>query len=266
MAAEDRQHEARRRSFDAVADRYADVRPTYPTAAFDLVVGAVPPPARVLEVGPGPGLATLPMAQRGYEVVGIELGANLARVARRRLAAFASVRIIRADFQAWRPPVGSFDLALAASAWHWIDPEIGYPKVMAALRGGGYLALMANHPRPGRLGSRQRTFWDATDPLYRRFAPSLVKRRGWNPTRLPDLRQQLRRAGFEDVQRHVIIWRHDFDAAAYLGLLGTFSDHLTLSDRARERLFGAIRELADGRFGGVVAREYHTVVDLARRP
>ena len=64
----------RRRSFDSVATRYLASRPPYPAAAFDLVAARVPPPADVLEVGPGPGLATLPLAERGYRVVAIELG------------------------------------------------------------------------------------------------------------------------------------------------------------------------------------------------
>jgi SAM-dependent methyltransferase len=258
--------EARRRSFDAVAEHYADVRPPYPSSVFDQIAGRVPPPARVLEVGPGPGVATLPLAERGYEVVGVELGANLARVARRRLAAFPRVHIVQADFQDWRPAPGSFDLVLAASSWHWIDPTVGYARAQTALRSGGYLVLMANHPRPGRVGSPQRRFWDATDPLYRRYAPALVARRGWNPTRLPDLRAEIRRSGFQDVERLVTRWRHTFTSHDYVRLLDTYSDHRTLPDGQRQRLLGAIRGLAEERFGDRVPREYHTVVYLARRP
>jgi len=255
---------SRRNSFDAIAEQYAEARPAYPSSVFDLISDRVPPPARVLEVGPGPGVATLPLAERGYEVVGVELGTNLARVARRRLAGFPSVHIVHADFQEWEPVPGSFDLVLAASAWHWIDPSIGYARAQAALRSGGYLVLVANHPRPGRLGSAQRRFWDATDPIYRRYAPALVARRGWHPTRLPDLRPEMRRSAFQDVERIVIRWRLTFASEAYVRLLDTYSDHRTLPDSQRQRLLGAIRGLADDRFGGNVRREYDTVVHLAR--
>jgi SAM-dependent methyltransferase len=261
---DDRLHRARRSSFDAVAEQYADARPPYPPSVFDLICKRVPPPARVLEVGPGPGVATLPLAERGYEVVGVELGAKMARVARRRLAAFSSVHIVHADFHEWEPVPGSFDLVVAASAWHWIDPSVGYARAQAALRPGGYLVLVANHPRPGRLGSPQRRFWDATDPIYRQHAPALVARRGWHPTRLPDLRPEMRRSGFPDVERLVIRWRLTFTPDAYVRLLDTYSDHRTLHDGQQQRLLGAIHCLAEDRFGGQVPREYRTVVYLAR--
>lgn len=259
-------HDRRRRSFEAVADRYLASRPPYPAAAFDLVAARVPPPADVLEVGPGPGLATLPVAERGYRVVAIELGERLAAEARRNLATHRSVRVVTANFEEWRPQrPHAFDLVLAASSWHWIDPAIGYERAWAALRQGGWLALMANHPRPGRTGSRSRRFWEATDALYRRHAPELVARRGWNPSRLPDQGAAIRRSGrFAPAERHVIAWRHMFETDAYLALLDTYSDHRILPATARKRLFSAIRELAMRDFGGRVPRYYRTVVHLAQ--
>lgn len=266
MTVADATHERRRRSFDAIAERYLAHRPPYPAAAFDLVAQKVPPPADVLEVGPGPGLATIPMAARGYRIVAIELGERLAAEARRNLAGYPQVEIVTGSFEAWQPPrAHAFDLLLAASAWHWIDPEVGYERAWQALRHGGWLALMANHPRPGRIGSRSRGFWAATDAIYRRHAPDLVRRRGWNPSRLPDQAAAIRRSGrFEAAERHVIAWRHIFDADAYVALLDTYSDHRTLPARRRQRLFDAIRRLAVDEFGGQVPRYYRTVIYLAR--
>jgi SAM-dependent methyltransferase len=262
----DATHERRRRSFDAVADRYLAHRPPYPAAAFDLVAGKVPPPADVLEVGPGPGLATIPMAARGYRIVAVELGERLAAEARRNLAGYGEVEVVAASFEAWQPPrPHAFDLLLAASSWHWIDPEVGHERAWLALRPGGWLALMANHPRPGRIGSRSRRFWARTDEIYRRHAPELVRRRGWNPSRLPDQGVAIRRSGrFEAIERHVIAWRHVFDPDDYVALLDTYSDHRTLPARRRRRLLDAIRRLAVDEFGGAVPRYYRTVVYLAR--
>jgi SAM-dependent methyltransferase len=260
------EHERRRRSFDAIAGSYLAARPPYPPAAFELIATRVPPPADVLEVGPGPGLATVPLAERGYRIVGVELGARLAAEARRNLARFQAVRIENADFDTWEPASShSFDLVLAASSWHWIDPAFGYDRAWLALRQGGWLALMANHPRPGRPGTPSRRFWDATDAFYRRYAPQLVRRRGWNPSRLSDFRRAINRSGrFVVSERQVMDWRRSFDADAYMGLIDTYSDHRTLPAHDRARLFAAIRELAMGEFGGQVPRYYRTVVYLAQ--
>jgi SAM-dependent methyltransferase len=246
---------------------YADTRPSYPVAAFEAIEAVVPSPARVLEVGPGPGVATIPLAERGYAVVGIELGANLARVARTRVVAFPKVQIVHADFELWRPePPGGFDLVLAASSWHWIDPAVAYQQAHAALRPGGWLALLANHPRPGRPGSRSRAFWQATDGIYQALAPELVARRGWSPSRLPNRSSEITRSGlFGPVQRHTWRWRREFTADAYLALLDTYSDHRTLPARQRRRLFVAIRRLIVQGFAGVVSREYETQLYLAAR-
>jgi SAM-dependent methyltransferase len=262
----DASHARRRGSFDAVAASYLANRPPYPAAAFDLVAARVPPPADVLEVGPGPGLATLRMAERGYRIAAVELGERLAAEARRNLARYDEVQVITGNFEDWQPPhPHAFDLLLAASSWHWIDPAVGYERAWLALRRGGWLALMANHPRPGRIGSRSRTFWAATDAIYRRHAPELVRRRGWNPSRLPDQGAAIRRSGrFSAAERHIIAWGHTFDSDAYVALLNTYSDHRTLPAGRRQRLFDDIRRLALDEFGGRVPRYYRTVVYLAQ--
>jgi hypothetical protein len=53
-----------RATFDRAAPFYQDARPDYPDALFsDLrAITGVTPPARLLEVGCGPGKATLPLA------------------------------------------------------------------------------------------------------------------------------------------------------------------------------------------------------------
>ena len=261
------QRDARRSSFDAVAELYARARLPYPDAAFDAIAEVIPPPARVLEIGPGPGVATLPLAQRGYQVLGVELGANMARVARRRLSAHRAVRIITGDFDTWRPEVpGSFDLVLAASSWHWLDPAVSYRSAHDALRPGGWLALMANHPRPGRPGSAARRFWDAADGVYHSHAPELIAERHWSPRHQPYTGGDIRRSGlFVRVHRLTWRWRHDFTTDAYLALLDTYSDHRALAARRRTALMRAFRSLIDAESEGVAPREYWTHLHLAQR-
>lgn len=254
----------RRRSFDEVADVYAAARPGYPEAAFDAIAERVPPPARVLEVGPGPGTATAPLAVRGYEVVAVELGKTMAATARLRLRRFPNVRVVHADFEAWSSDE-PFDLLLAASSWHWIDPAGSYAAAHRELRPGGWLALLANHPRPGRRGSRIRAFWDLTDEMYRRHAPVILERGMWSPHRMPYTAATLRRSGlFEAVQRITWRWRRDFAVDEYLALLETYSDHRTLPAAQRGALVTAIRRVIETQFGGVVRREYWTHLHLGR--
>ena len=72
-----------RATYDEVALLYDQARPGYPEALFDDVVSlsGIPPGGRILEIGCGTGQATVPLAQRGYPILCIELGENLAALA-----------------------------------------------------------------------------------------------------------------------------------------------------------------------------------------
>src|SRR5277367_1776423 len=69
----------RRRSFDQMAQLYARARGAPPPALFDAVAVFVPPPADALEIGCGPGNASLPLLERGFRIHAVELGVPLAR-------------------------------------------------------------------------------------------------------------------------------------------------------------------------------------------
>jgi SAM-dependent methyltransferase len=96
-------HQLRKRSFDAAARLYDRFRPGYPEPLFDDLVelSGIPEGGRVLEIGPGTGQATLPLARRGFSILGLELGASMARLCRKNLAAFPKVEILTTAFEDW---------------------------------------------------------------------------------------------------------------------------------------------------------------------
>ena len=68
----------------------------------DLVtLAGLEPGSRVLEIGCGTGQATRPLAGRGFEITAVELGAQMADVARRNLARFPKVKVVTASFEDW---------------------------------------------------------------------------------------------------------------------------------------------------------------------
>jgi SAM-dependent methyltransferase len=69
--------------FDEAALLYDEVRPGYPEELFDDIVAlsGIPSGGRILEIGCGTGQATVPFARRGYRILCVELGKNLAAVA-----------------------------------------------------------------------------------------------------------------------------------------------------------------------------------------
>lgn len=140
-----------RQTFTEDAELYDRVRPGYPPRLYDdlgeLLRVADP---RVLEIGPGTGQATRPMVERGWSVSAVELGAELAEVARRKLP---SVDIAVADFDTWELPGPTYDLVLSATAFHWLDPATRVQRCAQVLRPGGVLAVVSTHHVAG--GSEQ---------------------------------------------------------------------------------------------------------------
>src|SRR5437588_12952784 len=74
-----------RATFEEVPELYDRARPLYPAELFDDLVSfaGLEAGSQVLEIGCGTGQATLPLAERGFDIVGVELGTGLAAVTRR---------------------------------------------------------------------------------------------------------------------------------------------------------------------------------------
>ncbi|MEJ8852485.1 class I SAM-dependent methyltransferase [Variovorax rhizosphaerae] len=137
----------RRESFDEVARLYDSARPGYPRALINdlLDFTALREGGRVLEIGCGIGQLTVPLAELEVFLVAVELGANLADVAREKLSRFGRAEVIVADFDQWVLPDQPFDLVVAATAFHWLDPDRRIQKCVYALRPGGTLAVIDTH-------------------------------------------------------------------------------------------------------------------------
>ncbi len=260
--------ERRRATFDSVADRYQQVRPDYPAALFDELVSAagLNRGDRLLEVGCATGKATLPLAERGFDITCVELGTELAAVARRNLAGQRAVRVIEANFESWQPAAGQdgFDLVFAATAWHWIDPAVGYRKAWQLLRPGGHFACWsAAHVVP----DGGDTIFQEIQPVYDEIGESLPGEWAFpRPGELPDGSAEAVASGlFEPVAVRQFDWELRYDADGYIALLDTFSGHLAMADWQRDRLYGEIRRRLAERPDRQLRRHWGAALLVARR-
>jgi SAM-dependent methyltransferase len=140
---DDGQRRLLRSGFDVAAEAYERTRPVCPPRLFDDLMEAagLARGDRVAEIGCGTGQASVPMAERGLAVTAVELGADLAAVARRRLAAHVSATVVTSAFEDWEPgDCAPFDAVAAFNSLHWIDPHLRYAKP-ALLAPGGALAV-----------------------------------------------------------------------------------------------------------------------------
>jgi len=128
--------------FDAVAEAYDRERPSYPEVLVDeaCAVGGLTERSCVLEIGCGTGKLTQSLVERGLSVDAVDPGPNMIAFARRRTGDRARFHIGR--FEDVELPEQAFDAVFSATAFHWVDPSVGWAKAARLLRPGGTLALV----------------------------------------------------------------------------------------------------------------------------
>ena len=134
------QREELRRTFETVAELYDRVRPTYPDELFADLARSIPAGGRISRSARAPGKPRSRSLERGFELVALELGAELAAFTRQKLARFPNVEIVNAEFESWTAD-RSFDAVVAFTSFHWIDPALRYVHAASLLRPGGALAV-----------------------------------------------------------------------------------------------------------------------------
>ncbi len=252
------------RTFDSVAASYDVVRPVYPDAVFDLVedfVGVEQP--RVLEVGLGSGQATQQMAARGWDVVGVEPGSDLIALASERLGSLQNVSLIEVKFEEAAFPVGGFDVVAAATAWHWIDPAVGYRRAALALRTPGILALWWNaHVTAAGIEA-----WRPIRDVYERVAPELADLARLTPDR-PDYDPAAEVAAsglFDSVHVESFGFSVPYTAEEFVVLTHTYASHRDLTSSTRDSLDDALVDTIHGELGGTMHKPYEAYLVMARR-
>src|SRR5207253_9584919 len=130
-----------RTTFEEVAELYDVARPGYPAQLYDdlSALAGLRAGARVLEIGCGTGQATRELVARGLDVTCVELGPELAAVARRNVP---EAEVVVANFETWEPEHADFDAIVAFTAFHWVDPALRYEK---CARLGKALAVVGTH-------------------------------------------------------------------------------------------------------------------------
>jgi SAM-dependent methyltransferase len=229
--------------FGEDAELYDETRPTYPGALVDDLVAWAGSERRALEVGAGTGKATRLLAARGVSILAIEPSADMAAVARRAITGPGEVEIVVSDFE--RADLGGrrFPLVYAGQAWHWVDPETGFPRARAALHDGGHLVVFWNRP-----------VWDdspVTEALlaaYERALPQRPSIGAMHPTSrtASEDRAYWPRAiaeaeGFGDPETREYAWRDTYTAERYATLLSTLSDVRLLAGEDQARLVAETR-------------------------
>ncbi|WP_166385041.1 class I SAM-dependent methyltransferase [Catellatospora methionotrophica] len=254
----------RRMSFNAGASVYHRGRPPYPGEVFTILAErcGLRPGVRVLEIGAGNGLATGSLLAAGAHVVAVEPGEHLAAILTAEHGG-DRLDVTISDFET-AALTGPFDLAVAATALHWLDPVTSTGKIGELVRPGGWLAVWWTD-----FGDVERptVFRDRLDAVYRDLLPAEA---GYRQSRSYMLdtdrwRRQLTSGGwFGDVTVDVISWQQVLTPQSARDLWSTFPNIAELSPGDREQFLSRLAGLVDD-LGGRVEDPRLTVVYTAAR-
>ncbi|MBY6037804.1 class I SAM-dependent methyltransferase [Fictibacillus nanhaiensis] len=253
-----------KQSFNDVADSYEKYRPTYPSQLFTDILhySLIDPQDDILEIGCGTGKATEGFLHDGYsKITCVEYGENLANLTKEKFLTYPQVSVIHSPFEDWVPGDTQFSLAFSGTAFHFISPHIGYPKVASCLKEDGVLALFwfvhvaSNEP-----------VYVSINEVYKEHAPHL------DDFSIPAIEAfieersnlTLESGQFHKLKVHTYKWNQLYTPEDYIGLLNTHSGHQVLQHDQKDALYCGI-ERAILKHGDTVSKEHAVVLFLARK-
>jgi SAM-dependent methyltransferase len=152
--------------FSRLASQYAEFRPKYPGALFDLLARVAPARGHAWDCACGSGQATLDLAERFDAVVGTDASAKqIAAAAPHPRVTYAVAPAEHSGLEA-----GSMDVVTVAQALHWFDRTAFYAEARRVLRPEGLLAVWTyGVPRLNDSNldrAMQKFYWETVGPFW----------------------------------------------------------------------------------------------------
>jgi len=255
--------EQRKHWYSPAAKAYQQARPRYPQALIEQVIDITHLSAdtTLLEVGCGPAIATPAFASLGCRIIGVEPNPDFYHLAQQTCEAYPNVELQNCSFEEWELEPQRFDAVLAASSFHWIPPEIGYPKAARALRPKGHLILLWNKELQPCYEMYQQL-----SAVYQTHAPLLNRAYEDSATQvaiLNELGQMAIESGhFKDMVSGHRLVEVTYSVEQYLTLLNTYSPHLKLEPQPKQLLFEGLRQVLEQN-GDTVQLSYVSAFHIA---
>jgi SAM-dependent methyltransferase len=244
---------------------YGTGRPQYPDAVYDVLTDrcGLGRHCAALEVGPGTGLVTQRLLDAGASVVAIEPDARMAD--HLRVHVHGELQVIESTLEEAPIGEGSFDLAVAATALHWVDQEVGLRKLGRAVHPGGWVALWWLFGDP----ENPDEFHRSAEQIVGRTAGGAFNEAGRPPFQLDRehrLRDMRTWAGLVDLVGEYFPFTFVMTPHQARLLYSSTAAVLRHPEPEQGRLLDAIERLARDEFGGRVERRFLAAMYTGRRP
>ena len=257
--------EQRKNWYSPAAEAYDQVRPRYPQDLIRQVIDIVQlsSDSKILEIGCGPGTATVGFTELGSSILCLEPNPDFYQLAQRNFQQYPQIKIQNLSFEEWTLETEKFDAVLAATSFHWIPSDVGYPKAAQALRKNGYLILLWNK----QLQPSYEVYQNLSE-IYQAHAPTLDRYE--DKETQENILQGLGQIVIDSGQFKNLVFGHintelTYTVDEYLALLNTYSPYLQLAPQNKEALFKGLRKRIESDFGGSLQLSYMSAFHIAQK-
>jgi SAM-dependent methyltransferase len=256
-----------RRLFGLDPAGYEAGRPDYPSFVYEHLTTTcgLARGTRVLEIGPGTGIVTRRLLALGARVVAVEPDPSLATYLRELLIR-EDLTIIGTSFEESGIDGAAFDLAVAATSFHWVDQEVGLRKLGRLIRPGGWIALWwtlfrdPSHPDPFSIAVEQLLGPETRGAFDEPGRPPFQLDHEYRERDLAEW------AELDEVASTLVRWTCVLTSSQARALYASMATVIRRPITEQVELLDGLERLATETFGGRVERNFVTALYTGRRP
>lgn len=252
-------------TFSKVISDYDAARPGYPKELYDKVISfsGIGADAEVLEVGAGTGQATDLFLTGDFRYDLLEVSDEQVAFLQQKYGNNSKVTVKKDYFEQYQTEK-KYDLIYSATAFHWVDSWIGYPKAWEMLKPGGTMAVFWHMSSV--------TYYDngifaGLNAIKKKYLPE--ESLGFDSEGVQKVKErriaQIQSGGhFGEPEIYEYRWVDTYDVDRYVTLLNTYSGTQTLSEEKRKEYLDEVRTYIQTN-GGKVELPQHVMLYLVRR-
>ncbi len=252
-----------RTTFGKVSSLYEKSRITYPQGLIDDIIAysKITPNRTVLDVGCGSGQATMPFAERGYHIIGLDISKDLLTIAKQKCSPFKTAKFKLSSFEKAKFKKNSFNLIISGLAWHWVKPDGRYEKAHKILTENGSLAFFWSYQQ-----KRKSDIVNAVGKVFDKYG-----RKGAGPagTRMKDYAEfvynELQNHHlFKEIKKKEYSINLEFSREQYINLIFTYSWVIKLTKSNQKELKKELEETLK-RYQEPLTIPYQYILILAKK-
>jgi ubiquinone/menaquinone biosynthesis C-methylase UbiE len=253
-----------RQTFNEVPLLYNEARPRYPDELFSTLIDVsnLHKDSKLLEIGPGTGQATKPLAKKGFDITCVEIGNSLTELAKYELRHYSNVEILTGAFEEIVLPLTYFDLVFAATSFHWIEPSVKFLKPHSLLKNKGSLAIIHTNHVSDEKGD---VFFNLSQPIYDRYDFTDKKQKPKLPV-INDIQpEEMDECLFQLIHFEIFPVVITYSAKNFVRLLNTYSNHLAASKEVQTAFFHEIEALIMDKFQGEIEKHFAMSLSIGQK-